>query len=199
MRNLWIVGLLVALRSAHFVDAATAEPTKSTAIEIVVVNEAAVSEEVLAEARVQATRIYAPMGIKPVWTDSIAAGPSPAPEIDRRLTMKIVSHSKIGHVEDVMGFAFKGGNMAYVFYTRVKDFAQQRQISVAKILGHALAHEMGHLLMPQRRHSLSGIMRTNWDRDHELTILKNASSVLAFEADEAETIRSSVRQPRIRD
>src|SRR5262249_30251138 len=34
------------------------------------------------------------------------------------------------------------------------------------MLGHAIAHELGHLLMPERTHSLAGIMSTRWDRRH---------------------------------
>jgi hypothetical protein len=36
---------------------------------------------------------------------------------------------------------------------------------VHDILAQALAHEMGHVLLPYPSHSLTGIMRADWDGD----------------------------------
>ena len=55
---------------------------------------------------------------------------------------------------------------AYVFFDHVKDFAQVCMSSpgatAGVILGHAIAHELGHLLIPGRAHSPYGIMRDRW-------------------------------------
>src|SRR5215831_20337679 len=67
---------------------------------------------------------------------------------------------------DVMGFApVTTGRYppAYIFYNRVRSFSDLVQGGIAIVLGHVIAHEMGHLLLPANAHSKSGIMRPSWD------------------------------------
>ena len=55
------------------------------------------------------------------------------------------------------------GTAAYVFADRVAAFATDGRLDQAMILGCALAHELGHLLLPVNAHTRDGIMRANWD------------------------------------
>ena len=56
-------------------------------------------------------------------------------------------------------------SLAYVFGDRVKTFADSYHLSVAAVLGCALAHEIGHLLLPVNAHHGGGIMRASWQPD----------------------------------
>jgi hypothetical protein len=53
----------------------------------------------------------------------------------------------------------------------VEELARGQQlVSKGQILGHAVAHEIGHLLMGTNSHSSRGLMRGNWKVDalHEM-------------------------------
>ena len=60
------------------------------------------------------------------------------------------------------------GKMATVFHDQVEAVARRTGVARSELLGRALAHEVGHLLLGVRGHSRSGIMRAVWT-DDELT------------------------------
>jgi hypothetical protein len=80
-----------------------------------------------------------------------------------------------------------------VFYDRVEDFAVKHiadtHADTAQMLGHVIAHEIGHLLLNVQTHSASGIMRGRSD----LWDVQNATyGHLLFTRQQAETIRGEV-------
>ena len=52
-----------------------------------------------------------------------------------------------------------------VFLDAVADVARRYGQPLGKVLGIALAHEIGHALLPAPSHSTSGIMRPSWEGD----------------------------------
>ena len=60
------------------------------------------------------------------------------------------------------------GEMATIFHEQVRAVAQRSGVDDATLLGRAVAHEVGHLLLRAREHSASGIMRGAWSLE-ELT------------------------------
>jgi hypothetical protein len=103
----------------------------------------------------------------------------------------------------VMGLALGAGpnrKYVYVSYSRADALflgelsTQARGIprslaSRGQILGHAFAHEMGHILLNTANHSASGIMRGIWDfRD-----LNDASSgQMLFSTEQGKILRAEV-------
>jgi len=55
-----------------------------------------------------------------------------------------------------------GGRFAYVLNHRVDEVSAGYRSAKTIVLGAALAHEMGHLLLPSKPHSSSGLMREKW-------------------------------------
>jgi hypothetical protein len=47
----------------------------------------------------------------------------------------------------------------------VLQIARDAGAEFATLLGRAIAHEIGHLLLGHPRHSRSGLMRANWTQD----------------------------------
>jgi hypothetical protein len=43
--------------------------------------------------------------------------------------------------------------------------ARRYEVSTELVLGCAIAHELGHLLLPVRGHSAAGLMRACWSRN----------------------------------
>ncbi len=60
------------------------------------------------------------------------------------------------------------GEMATVFHEQVRTVARRSGVDNAELLGRALAHEIGHLLLRARAHSPTGLMRGVWSIE-ELT------------------------------
>ncbi len=54
---------------------------------------------------------------------------------------------------------------AWVFYEMVEMLAEIKKVSRDAVLGHAIAHEICHLLLGTRGHSISGLMQPGWDDD----------------------------------
>lgn len=64
------------------------------------------------------------------------------------------------------------GCSAYIFYRDVQELAKAWDASESQLLGHTLAHEIGHLLLGANSHSSEGIMRANWRRQELNTIAR---------------------------
>jgi hypothetical protein len=96
--------------------------------------------------------------------------------------------------DDTLGFALPGqaltpGRVANVFYHRVEELARKGQYFEFQILGKAIAHEIGHLLLGSIGHSATGIMKAKWNRE-DLTPTSLGS--LRFTSQQASLIKREV-------
>lgn len=60
-----------------------------------------------------------------------------------------------------------------------------------KFLGHFMAHELAHLLLPQYAHSSTGLMRAQWNRDD---LERAQHGQLGFTQEQASLIRSGAKR-----
>ena len=107
-----------------------------------------------------------------------------------RLTRNHVTYH--GPVWDTaLGFAHvtpDGGRYAAVLMDPIEELTREQQLlSEAQVLGHAVAHEIGHLLMSTNSHAPRGLMRAGW-RTNELRDM--AERRLLFSHEEAERMRA---------
>lgn len=117
-------------------------------------------------------------GRRPVCQDARRSGnfiarllPTIAP--GRALQPAIEALDTQGDTEPPLGFAVidpdtHGARMATVFHDQVEAIARRTGVARSELLGRALAHEVGHLLLGVRGHSRTGLMRAVWT-DEELT------------------------------
>ena len=68
---------------------------------------------------------------------------------------------------DSLGFSYvdvahKSGTLASVFADRVGARAREARIDSGELLGRAIAHEIGHLLLGTTQHDSRGLMRGVW-------------------------------------
>jgi hypothetical protein len=71
---------------------------------------------------------------------------------------------------EVLGYshvdAYRGeGTLATVFVDRVRSLAIELRVDEGTLLGRAMAHEIGHLLLGTLDHAQQGLMRGHWSKD----------------------------------
>ena len=142
-------------------------------VAISVYDYAHVSAGLLAAAEEGARRVFRQAGVETVWATCFPKPEKVEPDgcsaVDaNHLMLKILPRAIAAPVRersDVLGTAImneKGvGFYAYIFYDRVQRIANERKLGHA-LLGDALAHEIGHLLLGSNSHSVSGIMSAHW-------------------------------------
>jgi hypothetical protein len=168
-------------------------------------NYAGVKSGTLRRAEEEGTRIFRKAGVEVAW---LACDVSHSPEGQLPscetpvgavvVNMRLLSPSMAGKYSSIqgeMGFAVVSARAgrasdAGVFSRRVEDIAAYEIAFPSQILGCAMAHEIGHLLLGPGHHSLTGVMHGNWDRQS----LEDASrGQLFFTRDQAQLIRNEVQ------
>jgi hypothetical protein len=108
----------------------------------------------------------------------------------RLLRRRMVTRMRLG--SNAAGFALQPldgvpGVLANVFPDHAEDLATNSGLDKGVLLGHLIAHELGHLLLGIGSHSTGGVMGAPWGRRELLWAMKG---YLTFSRPEAEKIRS---------
>jgi hypothetical protein len=99
----------------------------------------------------------------------------------------------------VMGatvWTLHGTPIVYVFYRRVQVESDRYASSVIQVLACTLAHELGHVLLPDRGHAPDGLMRASWGRDD---LQRAEQGQLRFLPTDAARIRAGLLKASIED
>jgi hypothetical protein len=166
-------------------------------------NYAHVSRGALAIAEAEGRRILAAAGVDSVWLDCLApggqlqsgadhdcTGPPGEATLDVRILPPYTKGKDFSRDTD-WGFA-AGSDLASVFYGRIAEFAQDvdgDDSEIPVILGDAIIHELGHLLLGPGSHSPTGIMCAQWDWNYLRLALMGSQR---FTPQQAEVIRAEV-------
>lgn len=86
------------------------------------------------------------------------------------------------------GTSVERGRVAYVFFDRTEQWSPLYR---GRFLGYFMAHELGHLLLPQYSHSPEGLMRAQWSRE-DLEMAQYGR--LRFTPEQARLIRSKAAE-----
>jgi hypothetical protein len=187
-------GLIVSGALALMAPHAAADTPGPITMGVLVLNPAGAPPAVLAAAEAAATRVFRRAGVELAWRhdrreqDGAKSDVSTAdfgPFIIVNL-MAPPMEARIHGPETVMGFSESGERLAYIVYSRVARLAYRQTIDLGELLGHVIAHEMGHLFLPPHAHSNRGIM--NATLDPRLA----ARGVLWFNVEEADHVRAAI-------
>ena len=115
-----------------------------------------------------AARALAGAAVAVVWrqcdrgcSDTIEAG-----ELIVRLVRSPATRPQDQALGDAFVEATTGtGVLATIYVDRVERLAKLSDTDMATLLGRAIAHEIGHLLLASSSHSSTGLMRAKWSRD----------------------------------
>jgi len=147
-------------------------------------NDAHVADDTLDEARRVVSGLYSQAGLTLLWcaadcTATIALRPRASDDTARR-------------AKDAMGYTPGGGEergrLAFVLINRVDEIANGYGTARSIVLGAAIAHELGHLLI-SKEHTKTGMMKVNWNQSD---FRKLRQGDLRFTAEQARLIRNSV-------
>jgi hypothetical protein len=152
----------------------------------------------LSRAEREAEKIFLYAGIQLTWTTGLLAvdlnddTPS-VPWNSTSLQLRIWPRAKAGKrptSSETLGFCLSLENGdAVVLADAIRKRAVFGSTSFADLLGLAMAHEMGHLLLRSTAHSVTGIMRARWT---EKALRDDDRGYLRFAQGEAESVRSEV-------
>jgi len=126
---------------------------------------AGVPSGTLERAHVTVTQTLHLVRIEPVWRacrGNLCADPPKQDEV----IVRIVRAEDRGS-PDLLGSAMvdvggRAGTLATIYLDRVEWLAGQARTDSGRLLGRAIAHEIGHLLLGTASHACAGLMRARW-------------------------------------
>jgi hypothetical protein len=146
-------------------------------------NDAHVADDTLEEAQRVVSDVYSQAGLTLMWcaddcTITIALRPRASDDTARR-------------AKDALGYTPGGGEergrLAFVLINRVNEIADRYGTARSLVLGAAIAHELGHLLI-SKDHTNTGIMKAYLNQSD---FRKARKGELRLTADQARHIRNS--------
>lgn len=188
------------LKVVGFEDAQV--PQTRPGIIVQVYNWASVAPQTLTAAENEAARIFREAGAAVSWLNCPLTIPEAQANpicIDsgplRSIAVRIIPGVPTNRAITCLGVAFsEGGIYSTIFYPRVHEYAEQRIATHSQILGHAMVHEIGHLLLGPVPHTRFGIMRGGWAAED---LRSMAMGALLFSPQQSVLIRQAATQ-RIR-
>ena len=172
-RHVWVTGLalLVELLGSHGASAQASHPTGVVCV--LLQDIAGVPPQTLEAAKYETARVFKRSALTFSWVTGESFG-------GQCLIVRIVKTPPGGHYRDprILGVALGtkdvSGRHAWVFYDRVRIASSRIDLDESQMLGHVIAHELGHLLLPYGQHAVVGVMRPKWDRAQ----VENAAAAL---------------------
>lgn len=166
----WITALAAAMlfmigREVLAQDAADAT------VRVAIHDSAEVPHDVLEAARSFAASVFTKAGVGVDWAPVNAAAGC-RPDGQSRFCIQVLvrprNQRSTPGLRRVMGVALAADErraVLSIYFGAVTDVARRYGSSSGHVLGLALAHEMGHVLLPPPSHSSTGIMQAAWEGD----------------------------------
>jgi hypothetical protein len=121
-----------------------------------------VAPDLVATARTTAEHVLTTAGVAVRWAECPCGKPAGPVELMVRLADSTTESEPAS-----LGFSYvdtdrKLGTLATVFPDRVHALAAAARVDEGELLGRAMAHEIGHLIIGTRDHASAGVMRGRW-------------------------------------
>jgi len=171
--RIWIVASMV---SVSMTAKMPHEMAPGATLQVRVYDAAQVKPHVLALAKTEAARIFKAGGINVTWDlPTVEAAEDRGLDMSVRPTITDSRHYVVVRIArdtaatvfpGALGFAlpFAGtGAHATIFYDRIETVRWVFNTDEYIILGDAMAHEIGHVLLRSSKHAVAGMMQAHWD------------------------------------
>lgn len=189
--------LIVALTVV--VDAAETAVPRRVVVTVRVFDQIGVAGDDLRDAMAEAVSILHAVGLDLVWIGCFGGDDDPLgcqrPLRPGELIVRLGAAPSIPVDRMVqMGYALvvptgSPGLYATVFEDLVRTVARRAAVDDRRLLGRAIAHEIGHLLLNDNQHASRGLMRARWSRAE---LRSNTPSDWTFGDDEASRMRTAL-------
>jgi hypothetical protein len=200
-----ICGLLT-----YLVPAGPAEPPNPRLV-VRIYNLSDIDPKILAQAARVTTEVFDRARITTEWKERPASEPEahtldfgaaepatgcPKPLPSAELAVRIIPSAPPGLSRNALGFAlpcFSQGTAVTVFADRAQAASNDTAVPLYRVLGQALAHEIGHVLLRSGEHAMGSIMKASWDRrDYQ----RMAADNLLFTVEQSEQMRRELQRIR---
>lgn len=156
----------------------------------------ALDKSVRSAALDEARAIVADAGVSADWHDCYRAEGC-APEAGE-LVVRVIRETGEHGVEWQRALGFSvidptagSGTLATIFINRVEDSARHAGSDLALLLGRAIAHEVGHLILRTNTHADEGLMRAIWT---EQELARNVHDDWVFASSDRRQIRAALQR-----
>jgi hypothetical protein len=169
-RSQWI-GVVFGAFSTLLPDATWANAQNMPAVRVVLHDSSAASGQLLAEAVDFAVGVFRDAGIEVAMATGDQA-PGCLSKGSDHFCVQVLLRPR--HPEFApgkqrpMGVALAADRnraVVSIYLDAVTDVARRYGLAVGKVLGIAIAHEIGHVMLPPPSHSAAGIMQPSWGGD----------------------------------
>ena len=170
MKTMTAITMLMAAVNAS----ASSRQSADFTVHVYVTFEASVSGPLIVGARSCASKLLAPTGVKLIWHDTPIGDPADANSLAMTFLPTAPVSYRTGRNAKALAVALpyaSTGQQILVFNDRVSDFVAPYGRRSWVVLGHILAHEIGHVLENVARHSDTGLMQAHWTRDDISTMI----------------------------
>ena len=188
------MAMAIALLTAGTTFQAAEDKRPMASLSVFVYDYGGVPAPVLTEATRTAERIFREAGIEVTWTifdaERLARGHQESESdkgVHNAMFVHLLSPAMVESRRSrsgVLGEAVPGSQFAWILTSRAEHLARTNDLDFGSVLGHVVAHEMGHLLLPPPSHALTGIMGAS------LNLPALARGGLRFNSAEADRIRA---------
>jgi hypothetical protein len=166
---------------------------------------AGVSAKDLETARVTVQLAMQHASIEVVWQNcsdtAVPGGSCNAPVDAREVLVRLVAAVGEPMAPATLGYSMvdvqaHAGTLATIFEDRVTTVARRTDFDAGRLLGFAIAHEIGHLLLGTSTHAPRGLMRAIWS---DVELRKNSAADWTWSRGEETKIRRGLaaRSPQL--
>jgi hypothetical protein len=154
-------------------------------------NPANVPPDIVGRARDEVARLFGLIGVEIVWVRQV---PPPGTRV-RIVSLVTWEPNEDQAPASALGYTLTGpgtrGVLAYVFWPRVERGAVKFTARLDYVLAVAIAHEIGHMLLPDDSHARHGLMEAYWNSGH---FRLASAGLLHFSPETTEMIRQGLER-----
>jgi len=154
-------------------------------------NPANVPPVIVDRARDEVVRLFRLIGVEIEWVSHV-----PPSGTRVRIVSLVTWEPREDRIPaSALGYTLTGpgtrGRLAYVFWPRVMRASEKYTARLDYVLAVAIAHEIGHMLLPDDSHAEHGLIEAHWDSGH---FRLASAGLLHFSPETADLIRQGLER-----